>query len=339
MSATFLRSAGSFLLLLVLQSVAWPADGPKAVMPETRFAFGTAIRGAGIEHAFVLRSEGSAALRILEIRTTAPLLLDRMPAQIEPGAEIKLLVRLDTSKLSGPFDGEILISLNDPALPEARLVFEGRVVPPIEVSPRPAYFVAARRGERRQTALEIINHEAEPLRIESVEHPLERFTTKLETLEEGRRYRLSLILNPDGPGGKQMETILVKTSSRTRPLLKIPANTYLRERIYTFPDTVDLGTLRLTDINAQPDLLQGMAQILMVYQPGGTDFRVNLRTDLPVLELKWERGPRGDRFQATIALTREKLEAGPIKGSIVIETNDPEFPRLTVPVTGFILGP
>jgi hypothetical protein len=56
---------------------------------------------------------------------------------------------------------------------------------------------------------------------------------------------LILILNPDGPGGKKTDTILVKTSSRTMPLLKISANTYLRERVYTFPDEVDLGALRL----------------------------------------------------------------------------------------------
>ena len=58
------------------------------------------------------------------------------------------------------------------------------------------------------------------------------------------------------------------------PLLNIPANTYLREHVYTFPDAVDLGSLRLADIKAQPDLLQRTAQTLMVYQWGGTDFQV-----------------------------------------------------------------
>lgn len=339
MSITFFRRAVSFLLLFAPLSAALPADAPKAVFSEARFAFGKVMKGTAIEHEFVLRNEGGSALRILGVRATAPLLLGRMPAHIEPKAEVRLRAQLDTSKLSGPFEGQILISLNDPALPEARLVFEGRVVPPIELSPRPAFFVAARRGERRQTAIEIINHEPESLRINSVEHPKERFATNLETVEEGRRYRLSLILNPYGPGGKKTENILIKTSSRTMPLLNIPANTYLRERVYTFPDEVDLGSLRLADIKAQPDLLQKTAQTLMVYQWGGSDFRVNLRSDLPVLDLKCERGPKGDRYQATITLIGEKLQAGPIKGSIIIETNDPKFPSLTVPVTGFILEP
>jgi hypothetical protein len=336
MSITFFRRAVSLLLLLAPLSAALPADAPKAVFPEARFAFGKVMKGTAIEHEFVLRNEGAAALRILGISMTSPLVLGRMPAHIEPKAETRLRVQLDTSKLSGPFEGQILISLNDPALPEARLLIEGQVVPPVELSPRPAFFAAARRGERRQTVIEIINHEPEPLRIESVDHPKERFAMKLETIEEGRRYRLNLILNPDGPGGKKTDTILVKTSSRSTPMLMIPANTYLRERVYAFPDEVDLGSLRLADIKAQPDLLQKTAQTLMVYQWGGSDFRVTLRTDLPALDLKWERGPKGDRYQATVTLIGEKLQAGPIKGSIIIETNDPQFPSLTVPVAGFI---
>jgi hypothetical protein len=335
----FLRIACSLFLFLAPLSVAFPAETPKAVFPETQFTFGKVMRGTEIQHEFVLRNEGKAALRILGVSCTAPLLLDRMPAHLEPMAEVRLRVQLDTSKLSGPFEGQISILLNDPVLPEGLLVFEGRVVPPIELLPRPVVFLAARRGESKSAAVEIINHESEPLQIESVQHPKERFTTKLETVEEGRRYRLKLTLNPDAPGGKNSETIVLKTSSHTTPLLRIPANTFLRERVYAFPDEVDLGALRLADIIKQPDLLERTAQILMMYQWGGSDFRVNLRTDLPLLDLKWERGPNGDRYQATIKLIPGKLQKGPIKGNISIETNDPEFPNLTVPVTGLILGP
>lgn len=343
MSAMFLRNVYSlFLLLMPLYTflpIVLSAEAPKAILPEARFAFGTAVRGTTIKHEFVLKNEGAADLRIKGVRLTSPLSLGSMPAVVKRGGQVSLRVQLDTSTLYGPFEGQILISLNDPSLPEARLAFEGRVVPPIEVSPQPVFFVAARRGQHRVAALDIINHEQESLRIESVEHPKGRFTTKLDTVEEGHRYRLSLILNPNGPGGKKTETILLKTSSQTTPLLKIPANTYLRERVYTFPDKIDFGSMSLAHIKAQPNFLKRMAQTLMVYQWGGSDFRVNLRTDIPMLDLKWERGPNGDRYQATITLIGEKVQAGPIEGFIIIETNDQEFPNLTVPVTGSILEP
>jgi len=337
MNNRFFYRAVKFAVILASMAMNVGAGVPQAAFPETQFTF-KVVQGTEIEHEFVLRNEGAAALRILGFRWTAPLWFDRMPAHIEPGAEVRLRVHLDTAELRGRFEGKVLVALNDPVLPEASLSVEGQVVPSVELSPQPVFFVAGSRGEHRQAVIEIINHAPEPLKIESVEHPSERFATRLETVEEGRRYRLSLILNPDGPGGKKTDMILVKTSSSTTPLLRIAANTYLREQVYTFPTAVDLGALRLEDLKENPDLLQQMAQTLMVYQSGGSDFRVKASTDLPVLDVKWERGPKGDRYQGAISLIGEKLQAGPLKGSIVIETNDPKFPRLVVPVTGVILG-
>ncbi len=325
-----------YLLLEGCLSSVSGADLPKAVFSETRISFGIARQGTLIEHEIMMKNEGAAALRILGIRTTAPFLIDRMPAQTAPGAETSLHVLLDTSKLSGHFEGEILISLNDPAMPEASLMFDGRIVPPIELSPRPIFIVAGQRGANRQAAIDIINHEAEPLLLESIKHPEGRFSTELRTIDAGQRYRIILTLNPDGPGGKKTETILVRTSSPTMPVLSIVAHTYLRERVYTFPDAVDLGTLRLPDIKANPHLLQQTAQTLMVYQSGGEDFRIKLHTDLPFLELKTVRGPMGDRYQNTVNLIGERLQAGLIDGSITIETNDSAFPVLTIPVRGEI---
>jgi len=48
-------------------------------------------------------------------------------------------------------------------------------------------------------------------------------------------------------------------------------------------------------------------------------------------------GPKGDRYQVEITLVSEKVHVGPMKGSIVIDTNDSEFPRVIVPVRGQIV--
>jgi hypothetical protein len=161
----------------------------------------------------------------------------------------------------------------------------------------------------------------------------------LETLQPGQRYKLTLILEPDGPGGRKTEPITVATSSDAQPTLEITANTFLHERVYTFPDSIDLGAFPISQIRKNPGLLSMLAQtlILMVYQEGGSDFRATLHTDLPGLKLKWERGPKGDRYQTTIAFDPDKVHAGSYKGSLLIDTNDPAFPKLTVPISGQLL--
>ena len=315
------------------------AEVPKAVFPDADFNFGRAMHGSVVEHDFVLRNQGSAVLKIVKAGMTSPLLVTRMPRELAPGGEGMIHFKLDTTALSGPFEGHITVFLNDPSLPEADLRFEGVVIPPVEVSPLPAFFVSGLRGKEASAAIEIINHEPEPLRILKVEHASERFATKLETIETGQRYRLILNLKPDGPGGRKTEPITVATSSRAQPALEISANTLLHERVYTFPDSVDLGAIPISQIRKNPGLLDALAQTLMVYQDAGSDFHATLQTDLPMLNLKWERGPKGDRYQGTISFAPDKVKPGSFNGSLVIDTNDPAFPKLTLPISGRILEP
>jgi len=325
------------LLSAALSTALAQNNSGRAVFSETNYQFGKALSGVVLEHDFALKNEGDAQLRILRVLMVSPLIVTAMPVSVAPGMEAYIRVKLDTSTLQGRFPGQLQVLLNDPALPVADLTFEGEIVPLVEFLPAPVFFLGAHRGEARQASLEIINHDSEPLRIEGIRHPTDRFTTKLETLEEGRRYRLTLLIKPDGPSGRHSEDIVLKTSSRSHPTISVAANTLLLERVYTFPDEVDFGTLRLSDVEQSPELLQELAQTLMVYQFGGKDFRVNVRTDLPQLELRSERGPQEDRYQNTLTLIREKLKTGTIRGSIFIETNDPEFQSLVVPVLGNIV--
>jgi hypothetical protein len=139
------------------------------------------------------------------------------------------------------------------------------------------------------------------------------------------------------PLGKRSDTLTVRTSSPTTPLVKITVNTYVHDAVYTFPDSVDLGDLPLSAIQADPGLLQRSAQTLMIYQEGGTQFKVSVSTNVPGLILQSEPGSAGDRWQITIAVSPERIQPGPIRGSIVIRTNDPKHEKLTVPVSGSIL--
>jgi hypothetical protein len=323
--------ASSFLIAVSLIAVSAASEAPKAVFTEARFEFGQVMSGAIVERDFVIKNDGSAPLVIQKIAMTTPLLVTRHTQEVAPGAEGTIHFKLDTTNLVGKFQGAIVVFLNDPALPRAPLAFEGTIVPPVELSPMPAFYIAGLRGRGGQRAIEIVNHESEPLQFEKMDHSTERFTTKLETLQAGQRYRLTLTLNPQGPGGKAVDTIVLRTSSKRIPVLKIDANTYLYESVRTFPDIVDLGILRV-------DESTHAALTLMIYQEGGSDFQAKLSTDVPALRLKWERGPKGDRYQATITFFPDKIRVGSLKGSIFVESNDTESPRVVVPVYGDIVA-
>jgi len=117
----------------------------------------------------------------------------------------------------------------------------------------------------------------------------------------------------------------------------LTAKTELRDRVWAAPETVSFGPLAIGLIREQPDLIRRMRRTLQICHAGGSDFQVELRADLPALDLRWERSPEGTCYQATIRLVPENLQVGLLHGFVYVETNDRESPRLRVPVTGTIL--
>jgi hypothetical protein len=331
------RSIATARWIICCLAALCPAAAAADVTNTNSFLFGRVLSGQVLTHEFTVRNAGSAPLRVARVQLTSPLIVTSMPPVVAAGAEGRIAVRMDTSGLRGRFVGEVDVIWADDANEPVSFSVEGEIVAPVEISPAPVFFLAARRGETRHTSMDIINHETEPLRIDEVSHSQDRLTTRLDVLEEGRRYRLLVSLKPDGPGGKQSESIVLHTTSARQPTISIVANTLLRERVYTFPDEVDFGTLSLSRLEHDPGLLTTMAQTLMVYQFGGTNFDVQVRPTLPQVVVVSERGPHGDRYQNTVSLTRDQLHTGPLRGSILIHTNDAQFPELVVPVVGTIV--
>ena len=325
------RLAVSLVLCL---GAALHAQPPTRTEPPSSFEFGTVSQGTVITHVFVLRNPSAAPLRILGVNLSSGLRIAGFPAQVEPNQQIDLPVSFITSGMRGPYSGELRLRLDDPARPEAVFTVAGIVAPAIEFRPRAAFFVTGDRQTPARASIEIVNHQDAPLRLTRLEYPRERFDARLESIEEGRSYRLSITLPTDAAAGVREDVIRLHADDGR--ILRVAANTRLRERVYTFPAAVDLGTIPhalLADDGGDVP-----AQTLMVYQVGGGDFQARFTTDIKGLAIAAERGPKGDRWQATVTLERSAAAAaGPIEGHIVIETNDQEFPRLVVPVKGSVL--
>lgn len=321
-----------FLFVVMIASAAIASDGPKAVVVDPTFKFEKVLRGSVVEHEFSIRNEGNQPLAIKNVMMSTPLRVLKLPATVEPGGEAKLRFSLDTSGVGSFYEGVIVVTTSDPVLPEAQLTFDGNIVSTVEISPMPAFYLSAQRGERKEVSVEIINHEQIPLTIESIENPSGHFVVRSETIEEGMRYRLVLTMNPDAPLGKSMDVIRVRTSSQRNPVLQIGAHTYVRDRVYTFPQAVEFGELSIADLR-NPGNSGRTTQRLVIYESGGTDFKVQLSSDLPFLRMVSQRAPTGDRFQVFVSIDPAKVAPGDFNGTIQIVTNDSKVSKLTIPIT------
>src|SRR5262249_28453518 len=216
MFSTMRSSALRKLLVFALLLFAIPPV-PAQKIVSNFYDFGKISIEAPMEHIFEFQNDSSEVLEIQNVQMNPPLIVTKMTSRIEPRKTGSVTVQLEMPRQAGKFEGAVVVNFRNEAKEPLAFWTTGELVPPIEFDPMPAFFVSTQRGEDKTTSIEIKNHQREPLDIVNVLHSGSRFITKLETLEEGRRYRLSLKLKGDGPAGRQTEPITLVTSSRERP--------------------------------------------------------------------------------------------------------------------------
>jgi len=285
---------------------------------------------------FYFHNSGADTIQVERIALTPPLRVDKVLSKIPPNEDGQLVVGLGTPRELGEYDGAIEVSFKNKDLTPIRLEFTGKITPVIEVRPAPAFFITTARGRTNSASLEIVNKDVEPMQITEVPHSSSRYELKLATIELGRRYRLDLVMRSEAKPGRQTEDITLLTSSKKQPRLVIQANTLVRERVYTFPEDIDLGLIKRSELKSNPGLTNLINQTLMVYQEGGKNFEINALTDLDALKLGSQRSSLGDRYEIQVQVAVNRLAAGPINGFIRIKTNDPDFRELNVPIKGSV---
>lgn len=183
----------------------------------------------------------------------------------------------------------LLLTADSGILPaQNEIAIEAYPVDGIEYKPLPAIFVVAARGAMREASLVLTNRRSEPLDIVDIGNPSERFTARIDTLEEGKRFRLVVTLKGEGPAGKQKDILELKTNLADAPVLRIPVNTRVRETVYAFPESVFMGRYPLSKIQGDQEFAKSRSQILMVYRKETTGFEIKASSDIPFLKIESE---------------------------------------------------
>ena len=301
-----------------------------------RLSFGRVMPDEVVEQQLGFANATHGIVEVAEVRVTPPLEVRDLTEVVLPGQNGGFTLALGANRPTGAFEGSVRISFKDDAMAPLNFAIEGFVIPPIEFDPYPVFFVGTRKGESAKAHIDVINHREVPLILVAADEDSERFETRLETIEAGQRYRLHLALDGNAAPGTLSETIVLRAEPALDSPLKVQANTRIRERVYHFPDTVDMGAIPLA-VARDGKAAETLSQILMVYRPGTADFEATATVDLDFVHLASERGPKGDRFQLTLTLLPGRVEPGSFRGTVRVETNDAEFAVLEIPVEGRII--
>jgi hypothetical protein len=120
------------------------------------------------------------------------------------------------------------------------------------------------------------------------------------------------------------------------PLVRLIAHQLSSDRISVFPNVLQISIVLPTEGEKDRSYLESFFHQLTVRSHGGTPLRISVDSDLPFLEVVAGPPMADGCHSVDVRLLPHRLIRGPFSGTISIHTDDPDQPRLTVPVAGRI---
>ena len=142
---------------------------------------------------------------------------------IAPGRTGEIEVTVHTENQS-VVNKSITVTTNDPKNQEIVLSLTASVEPEFTLSERAIYLGSVPKGKGASKELVITVADGKDAKPMSAETTDENVSVRLEPVagSNGKRFRLNVTQRPDAKDGYHYGIILVKTSSRLNPELKIP---------------------------------------------------------------------------------------------------------------------
>ena len=329
------RADREWMVTLVLLAVVTGCRGEKpaapALSPDTNFDFGQVVQGKTIDYAFTVRGDSSRELRIREVRACELCAVTAVDSVVPRAGAAKVTLAIDTKNIRGPLDAIARVYFTDSARTPVRLRLKGKVVWPVEFEPQSRVYFFVVKGEKAEGAIVVQNNEPQPLKIGSVTSSNPLFHAAIRTLEEGRRYRVTISLDPSITVGKHDGRITLATDNPKYPAIPLHAFAQVRDIVATDPSKVDYGLTSLGNIKR----VSVRSREILVTKSGSKDFVVKRATvDLPFMEVEVEPHKRGESAIVTVRINPDRAKKGEFKGTLLIETNDAAFPVIRLPITG-----
>lgn len=214
----------------------------------------------------------------------------------------------------------------------------GKSVSGLDIQPMSAVFFSLYQDESKEQFVTIVNKNEQAVKIIRMETDSKRFKARLETIKEGREYRLHVAVGPGASLGRTMEKVTLFTDKPDGQSIDIGVNIFIKADVYKFPDKVDFGKVSIENLKKDASLIDLHRQTVLVKrrQGKGGDFQIKLEHNIPFINITRDLESGSETYQLDIALLPEKMVKGKIDSFIRVITNDKEVPEIKIPVVGEI---
>jgi hypothetical protein len=282
---------------------------------------GTVEQGTMVKYRFILANHGQADLEITQVKPGCGCTASRWDRVIRPGAEGVIEAEVNTRSFRGPIAKRLTVTTNDPARPQFQLNLTAKVTPALEVTPGvSALLVVEDRPVCQEFILEHAGGKPMQIRHVTVNAPF----AKAETVPlpgEGR-YKLTVTASTETPLGRSAVPVIVQTDLESTPRLTLMVS--VERGIVTMPP------LLFWSLGGDHVELPVRGAVLLSRQKGS--FHVTgVTVDDEKLEAKLETLKIGREYRVLITYNGG-WEAGLVRKTLTVSTDDPKQPQIRVPV-------
>ncbi|HLF30487.1 MAG TPA: DUF1573 domain-containing protein [Xanthomonadales bacterium] len=329
----------TFLAAWLVPSAYAEADAgrPSVEIEITEMNFGEVPQGTIIQKSFLVKNTGTATLRIERAELGSTGMKIKVKQEIEPGASESLQITWDTSGFVGEAIGQVLLYLNDPNRSRVSLTLKGQIVATVEIVPQPAFYLSQYVGEETTKSLLLRNNQDRLLQVLKLEGKGTHFTARFAVEEPGKSYQLIVTVRADTQAGRYRESFKVITDDPNNTNIHVEVNVLVKPPVFANPEVMEFGQVSLAALKHNPSLLDLTTQTSVISRQKGVMRITSLESDIPFLATKLEPGEPSDRFQLEVSLNPDTVIMGTFDGHLNLHTDDPEFPLLQIPVTGYVL--
>jgi uncharacterized protein DUF1573 len=307
---------------------------PHAKLAATDYDFGEVRLGQTVSHDFLVTNLGKGVLKVERAELSLPNMALRSKA-IEPGSEGRISLELKTAGTIGLIEAQALIFFNDPLLPKAVLTLRGRVRAPIEFRPFGEVYLAAFKDEPIERVLTVVNNEERPNAVKQIQNEGSHFLASLKTVEPGKVYTVSVRVVPGTSVGRYEEALDIEMSNPAGRVLKVPVHLLVKPNLYAVPDAVDFGEISSEQIRRSVGILDLLNQTILVTTRRDRFSILSIVCDVPAVRVRQTPSSgHSHTFRIDVSINQDRLERGPLRGSVVVKTSDEELPELRIPIRG-----
>jgi hypothetical protein len=137
------------------------------------------------------------------------------------GRQWRVTVELDADSPVGPMADYIDVTTDHPDRQTIRIPVSGFVRPVLSVTPRLADFGRREVSEPQTASLEIRNMSSSAVALEAISTDVQGLQAEIESLEEGRLYKVLLTLQPGSQKGEFNGVVTINTTSAKQPVVEV----------------------------------------------------------------------------------------------------------------------